>query len=701
MSVEIDKTNGDIVFSGWEEGIATSPHKGIGNLQNVNIQTETGEVMCSFSRVQQTLTPFSGLTANWLSSAGGTDNLNIIGASFSFSVGMAITLGAGIGTLSGNYYVLTVVGSTGNQTITLTATYNGAAVSNSGSSAQTALISSFNPSQWIIGTKAIENYYDGTIQQTRYYLVTTDGYVWVQDTGTHWGTQTWTCIDVRDGRNNPSGLEVYCGYLHLFQSTEIWVKETVLLGVAWTATSLQLNATSSIQPHFALAGHQAVLNYTDANYVATIEANSVSSGNLINNFSYGSYTFATFTLTALETILEGGFPLVGQQITFTSTATLPTGVNANTVYYVTNGTNSNYNAPNGTFSISATVGGSAISLSGGSGTQYFNSYNPSVATTYIFTPQACTLPNFEIAQSLAEAGNTLIIGCRSNVLYPWDQESPTAQGIINLPENNVVRMIPVNNMVYIFAGNKGNIYITNGSTASSVISVSDYCAGINGVPASYVEPYFIWGGSDYIRGRVYFSLQDQTAAKTGNCGGVWSFVPTQNFFVGQDTGLSLRMENTNSYGTQNGMASVIVQNQVQSAVGVQYFTGWQSTYSGASYGIDTSGIVASTTAIVETELISLGTFLEKVTPTQFLYKLAAPLAVGESVALNYRKNVTDAWTSCGTIIQESSSPLSGYTPTPDQNLQSVQMQAQLIPNGSGTGSFVRLLELRVRNEPEE
>ena len=59
----------DLVIEGWEQGIASSPHKGTANIQNANISTETGEVLASYGRIAQqqpaitggTLTP-SGTT---------------------------------------------------------------------------------------------------------------------------------------------------------------------------------------------------------------------------------------------------------------------------------------------------------------------------------------------------------------------------------------------------------------------------------------------------------------------------------------------------------------------------------------------------------------------------------------------------------------------------------------------------------------
>ena len=59
MAYRTEKTEQgiDIVIDGWQNGIAPSPHKGIANMQAVNISSEPDEVMVSYSRTQQTQTP--------------------------------------------------------------------------------------------------------------------------------------------------------------------------------------------------------------------------------------------------------------------------------------------------------------------------------------------------------------------------------------------------------------------------------------------------------------------------------------------------------------------------------------------------------------------------------------------------------------------------------------------------------------------
>lgn len=344
---------------------------------------------------------------------------------------------------------------------------------------------------------------------------------------------------------------------------------------------------------------------------------------------------------------------------------------------------------------------------GASGTQYFNTFYPIASApsylgatpTYLYTPQRLTLPSFEIAQTIGEIGNIALIGCNGNVVYPWDQASSLPTNLIPLPEGNVANIITVNSMAYIFAGNNGNVYITDGGTSSLVINIPDYCAGVPGSPGTYIESTYYWGGAMYLRGRVYFSVRDQSTTKAGNCGGIWSFVPTQNLYIGQDTGIALRMEAQNSYNTYSGAASLLIGKQLQDQEAPLYWSAWYSDYNTPTYGIDysTNGTSASFPTVVETDAIPAGTMLNKKTFSQLEYKLSSPLDNGATVTAFYRTNLTDSWTACSAFNVESSG-LSGYAVVNFEKNQWLQFKFVLTPitSTAASNSFIRFKEIRLR-----
>lgn len=679
---------GEIIIDNFDKGIASSPHQGIANMQNVNIATEQGEVMASFARTLQTqanttasitLTPLS--TSTFSSSVTMTNGVWLHIASSTIP-----------GFATGNYYVINKASPSGNN-FQLSTTYGGSAVTftQSGTASGTLLVNFSNPVDY-----ATEIYSDGSTTQYRYYVLDAAGYVWVNDSALNASNINWFLPDT--GASPSSGIAVLNGWLFIFRTGSIACKSTSLLGNGFS-TFGQGNGLLSSSNHDVLVGHQGKLYYTDGNYIGSVFPNTSLLTGAQNIQSYAKYTAVTTTCT-IATLIGGSKPTTSTASTripavFFTSGTLPTAITADTIYYI------DYNGA--TFGVyAASSGGAALDMQTGSaGNQYYNTFYPIHANgfaTITYTPQRLNLPFYETAQCLAEIGNNIMIGCVSNVLYPWNQIDVTPFDILPLPEANVVNMVTVNNMAYIFAGNKGNIYVTNGNTATAVISVPDYTAGVPGTPTSYIEPYFTWGGGIYCRGRIYFSILDQTATKAGNCGGIWSFVPTQNMFIGQDTGLSLRLENQSSYRSYNGYAPILIAAYNQAANGTQYWSAWKSSISSPTYGIDFTDTLPSgdTPAIIETDLIPTGTVLNKKTFSQIEYKLSTPLVGGETVTISYRQNSTDAWTSCGTVNTETSTDLSGYFSVNFEKGQWLQLRISLNSLMISNASFIRLRQIIVR-----
>lgn len=686
----------EIVIDGWEDGIGLSPHKGLANIQAANISTEEGEIMCSFNRVKQSQTSGSGTLTQI-----NTNTVSVSGMTLLAGSWITIT-SAGTTGLSGNYYYL------GSGKLSAAFSQSASTIV-TGITSGTAAFSILS----VLGSpimSATEPYIASNSQQYRYYILDSLGAVWIRDTSTLSGVDTplWFQSELAPTLSGriPSGLAVLNGWLSIALGNTFYWKSTSTLGASFAATT---SSPASGYPsplmtskfHATLVGHQGKMYYTDGNYVGSIFPNTSLLTGAANIQSYASYT-AVSTVGTFVNVIGGSKPTTAIDSTripayfFTSTGgTLPTAITSiSTIYYILNDGGSTFTV------FAAASGGSAIDLqTGATGTQYFNTFNPTATNgfaTYTFTPQRLNLPFFETAQCMAEVGNIVIIGASSNTLYPWDQVSALPNDIIPLPENNTVQLLTVNNVAYAFTGQKGNIYITNGSSASLVLKVPDYCAGIAGTPLSYIEPYFTWGGSMYVRGRVWFSILDETSAKSGNCGGIWSFVPSQNFSQNQDTGLSLRLENQSSYATYGGVSNVLLASQSQTAISPQYWSGWYSSISNPTYGIDFTDTISTPNAVIETDLIPTGTALEKKTFKQIEYKLSAPLAAGESVSISYRQNGNAAYATCGSAIVESSTSLSGYFTVPFEKGQWLQLQVTLAPLASSSSSFVRLREIRIR-----
>lgn len=725
MSYRIEKETGDLVIEGFEKGVSPSPHTGIANIQNANISTEMNEVLASFGRTRQSQAVVSGAT---LTASPGAGNF-YLASNVPLQVGTWITIGSSsITSLSaGTYYV----SYKSNGLVQLSANYDPTAanVISHGTSG-TATYNTFRDMGAAVA-KATEKFTNSNGVQYRYYILDANGLIWVYDTAVYTNSLfvsgTATTWFLPDAANNyysgtaPSGIAVLNGWLMSFAGNTIWVKSTMNLGGTTSNTSTWVAMTNAIMmslptttnPHFAFVGHQGRLYYTDGAYIGSIFPNTSLLTSQANVQSFASYTASTTTGT-ISALLSGTIPWTSSDavgttvripaVFYTDQAGVqPTNLSVNVVYYIA------YSPANSNFQVfAAASGGSAINIaSGASGNQYFNTFFPigthagayGDTSTVTFTPQRLNLPTFEVSQCMAEVGNTVIIGGLGDVLYPWNQVDALPSSIISLPEKRTYNLITVNQMVYAFVGNKGNVYITDGSVASTVIKVPDYCAGIAGTPSSYIEPYFTWGGAAYSRGRVYFSILDQTSSKAGNCGGIWSFVPTQALYIGQDIGLALRLENLNSYGTLNGVAPVILIPEAQNALGPQYWAAWYSSITSPAYGIDFTDTIPVSSFTVETDLIPTGTMLNNQTDAQIEYKLTTgqdTILSGGAVTMSYRQNSTDAYVSCGTNNVFGNTSLSGYFTANFQSGQWLQFLITVTPVTTSASTFMRLSQIRVR-----
>lgn len=314
-------------------------------------------------------------------------------------------------------------------------------------------------------------------------------------------------------------------------------------------------------------------------------------------------------------------------------------------------------------------------------------------TTYNWSLQALELPSQDCTTWLAELGTNLLISGVRNYIYPWDRNvyvasdgttSTSFSTPIIVAEPNITRMITVNTNTYLFAGNRGRIYITNGSQAQLFKKIPDHLSGT-------VEPYYIWGGIGYSQNQLYFGFQTQTNGGSAlNSGGLWAIdLNTQ----------ALRLTNILSYGTYGGYASVFIPNPPQGVTltgGNAFFVGW---YSGSGSGIDVSSTAIYTggQSYVISDMIAVGTALHPSTATQIEFKLSTPLLSGESVQLLMGSSLNDVYgtgnmTPVGTTIG-TGVELFGNFPITVQAQQWLLIKAIL--TRTSTTSYVRLTGLRI------
>ena len=325
-----------------------------------------------------------------------------------------------------------------------------------------------------------------------------------------------------------------------------------------------------------------------------------------------------------------------------------------------------------------------------------NNIDPSSATTYTFNASALRLPSVDRATCLAELGTSLLVGGIQNKVYPWDRVSTSYTYPLVLSENLTTRMVTTNSSTYIFAGNRGRIYITNGSNINLFKKIPDHTVQIFSA-ANGTDPYFTWKDAMYWKNQIYFSFE---AAKNDgtvitNMGGIWALDVSMNI-MGTATAVGLRMVNTLSGGAAT-VPSVIAPNiRTATPGGAGIYAGWYNTLS-TSYGVDitTTGPYATGDNIggeIYTDLIPTGTFIAPRTFSQVEFKLAKQMVSGESVRISVRQSNSDSWTLLGTT---TTAVLVDKYSMAVQNGQWIQLYVELFSTASSP-SFVPLKELRIR-----
>ena len=701
-----EKGTGDIVINGFEKGIAPSPFLGIANEQCVNITTEPGEASVTYARTRLDQPNIGVGTLIYISS----NTVLYSGGTVPLLPGFWITITAGItGLAAGTYFVYAMTsGTSTNGNFQLSTSYSSSGLVTTMSGGSATFNSLSNLGKLVASTVDLQT---ETVPQ--YFMMDSTANVFWRNGDS--SSIYWKQLQPNAPTSaQATGLQAFNGYLFRFYVNNLSVSVIDYASVSdiyngtftiWRNFVSPTGNTANLLTNFThqtLSGHDNTLYYTDGTYVGSI-APAYSK-------STGTYAVTTTGAAAIITAyFQTGVNLVaGENIVFQALS-IPTGLNPGTTYYV--GANvgisptsfggsqtfsvatTHANALAGIYITISTAGTGPLTFVAGAFQLYDTVASTPVIDSFTWNPAALQLPAYETAQCLAELGTNLMCGGATNNIYPWDRSSTTSTTATTssffypllLPENNTTQMVTVNNMLFIFCGYKGNVYITNGSSASLALTIPDYVTG-------EIEPYYQWGASMYLRGRIWFSVQ------APNCGGVWSFVPTLNqIALGQDVGMQLKLENQNSNGTYNGYASVLLPQVSQLSNGPQY---WSGTTDGiGDYSIDGSSTTPlNSPGLIESDAIPTGTFLTKKTFANIEYKLSAKLAAGESIALYYRIDLgfgsSGAWVSCGTLITESNG-LSGYYSVDFESSQWLQIRAILTSTNTNP-TFCRLKEIRIR-----
>src|SRR5574343_1315893 len=605
----------DLVIDGFDKGIAPSPYQGIADMRNVNIISVPDEVSVAFKTTAYTFPSGGSVTVT-----ASTDYITLAGSSFYKGVQFTVSSTAN-GLTAGTTYWAGSISGTSFRAYTslkeaLAASASYVDITSDGSNTlTTATPTEFK--HWSYDPSGSAFYYN-------YFALDSSGQVW----GLNNLSSKWTCMGHRTtNSNNGNGLVAYQGWVFAFNDNRIDVMcndASSTDALTWTNDWQTMNTQSSTSTsHYCIVGYDDTAYFCDGTFIGSFFA--------ISDYARGSVSSADSGADTLTIALSyGTVPAIGSTIVFSGT-NLPGGISANQTYYVIN-----YTSGTTVLQISSTLGGSALNITsaGTPGDWTFHNMHPSASGSYTYNRQALALPSNETAQSLAELGQSLLVGGITNKIYPWNRIASSFTVPILVAENNIQKMVTVNTNTFIFAGNRGRIYKTNGSQAQLYIKIPDYLTGV-------IEPYIKWKAFGYNRDQIYFSFSatNNSGTTLTTTGGLWAL----------DIDLDcLRFVNKLSYDTYAGYASVFIptQSTTQTANGFGFNVGW---YSGSTYGMDSTSAnpYANYETYIETDIIPVGTLWQRRTFEQVEFLLGAPLVSGEGVKIEYRTNLTASWTGVG------------------------------------------------------
>ncbi len=314
-------------------------------------------------------------------------------------------------------------------------------------------------------------------------------------------------------------------------------------------------------------------------------------------------------------------------------------------------------------------------------------FDPTNAATYTVTVDKLQLPATDEAISLAEIGggntpnSTLLIGGIQNAIYPWDKTSANFALPIYVAEPYIKNIVAVNQNAFIFPGNRqgrGRIYITNGSQADEWFKMPDYVFGIQ-------EPYFEWGDAMFHRNNLIFGFFVESNANNT----ILSF--DEIYAIELET-KKLRAITTIGPASGKASATVLLPTGSVSAAGFGYFVGWDDDSSAPGVGRP-SGTAGVGSAGLTTELIPIGTFLQKKTFTQVEYKLRSALESGENIEITPIVD-TGGTSALSFLPTPGTGQISGVASANFQGVQWLKFDITLIGNSATSG--VRLREIRIR-----
>lgn len=283
-------------------------------------------------------------------------------------------------------------------------------------------------------------------------------------------------------------------------------------------------------------------------------------------------------------------------------------------------------------------------------------FDPTNVATFDFVADAITIP-FEGYESqpvdIDEINEYIVIASGTDKLFFWDKKSPSFTSYIKLQESGIKSIEIVDNTIYVFMENSGNIYRANTVSSELFLSIPDhitneyynYIAGVENYRTNYTflfkrELLFSVSILDtdisrnYIMSynfdkeqltKKFISSYGETNERSGNTFGYIYSIYNQ----GDNLLLS-----SSDYTVSGDTLNYAVESQL---------------YNDDYLGTRTKYVYDNYEPYIITGLLSYGENYNKRTLRELQVSFIRELTTGQGIKIYYRRNDNDSWTLLKTI----------------------------------------------------
>lgn len=286
---------------------------------------------------------------------------------------------------------------------------------------------------------------------------------------------------------------------------------------------------------------------------------------------------------------------------------------------------------------------------------------------------------------MTDLQSSMIVSGQEDV-YVWDYVSAFTNSPVPIGET-IHRIWNLLNNIYILAGQKGSIYTSNGAYAQFLYKIPDYISGV-------IDPIWTFGGVMTHRARLFFQALAKDTSGNNLLAGIFSLIVSPSLLGETATGVVMDSQNSAGLIPAAGAtgAGVLISAEPSSSGQNSYYSSYSTGASSGLIDYNDTSLWQNGEPMIETDIVPVGTILEKKTLGNFQFKLDRPMATGDSISLYWRSSLTDSYTLMGTT---TTAVLADYMPSNVNQAQWAQFKATFTCASSGS-SRIPIREVRVQ-----